>query len=69
MLSNIAERSRSQERITDRMQKHIRIGMSEQSGFRWNLNSAQNKFSTLCKAMDIISNTDSRKRIMRNKEC
>ena len=55
MLSYIPERSRSEKSIHDRMQQHIRIGMSDQSVLIRYLNSAYNKLTFRAEPVNVIA--------------
>jgi hypothetical protein len=59
MSADVTKGCRTEQSIHDRMGQHVRIGMTEQSAFKRNVNTAQNQLSVLNKSVYIITVTNS----------
>jgi hypothetical protein len=58
MSSDVSERSRAQQRISDRMKKDIRVGVTLEARFVRDIDAAENEFPPPDEAMDIVPKTD-----------
>jgi hypothetical protein len=59
--AEIAERSRAEQRIADRMREDVCIGMPERTTLERNFNAADNEFASLYETMRIESMSYSHK--------
>ena len=60
-LSDISQSRSSEEGITDRMQKHVRIGMAKKAKLMGNLHAADDQLAAFYQPMYIISTSNSHK--------
>src|SRR5258708_2456333 len=58
MPANIAQPSRPQQRIANRMGQNIGIGMPQQSFFKRDLHTGQNQFSSLDQSVNVVTNSN-----------
>ena len=54
----VAQRGRPQQRVGDRMEQRVGVGVSEESGLVGNLDAAQNQLAARDQLMDVISLPD-----------
>ena len=63
VFADIAECSRTEQRITDRVQQHIRIRVSEQAAFKRNIDATDHAFAAFDQSMHIKAVADTNFRI------
>ena len=59
VLADVTQRSGPQQRVTQRMQQHIAIGMSDQPALMRDAHSAEHDMIAVTKAVNIVTVTDS----------
>src|SRR5205823_10167175 len=55
MLADVSSADRTEQRVRDRMRQNIRVRVSVQPVRVWNLDAAQNQFSSLRETMDVVT--------------
>jgi hypothetical protein len=58
MLADVAQRRRAQQRIANRMQQHIGVGMAKQTHVMWNIYAADYQLAAQRKGVHVETLTD-----------